>query len=147
MTAYITIPVASRSNVLRVANGALRYKPDLTAEQVRALYQKYGLDEGGTRNSTADAAPKQSRPRPAGQEGGGSDMGQVRTPTLDIAVLWKLLPDSTLQPIRVRTGITDHTVTEVTDVLAGNLSEGDQLVTGAMSATKTSAPGMGTPRR
>jgi hypothetical protein len=132
---------------LRVANGALRYKPDLTAEQVRALYRKYGLDEGGTRPSTADAAPKQSRPRPAGQEGGGSDAGQVRTPALDIAVLWKLLPDSTLQPIKVRTGITDHTVTEVSDVLAGNLSEGDQLVTGAMSVTKTSAPGMGTPRR
>src|SRR4029077_9938499 len=45
MTAYITIPVASASNTIRVPNGALRYKPDLTAEQIHALYQKYGLDD------------------------------------------------------------------------------------------------------
>src|SRR5258708_15749498 len=44
MTAYITIPVASTSNVLRVPNGALRYKPDLKAEEIHALLQKYALD-------------------------------------------------------------------------------------------------------
>src|SRR5207253_477393 len=52
MTAYITIPVATANSVLRVANGALRYKPDLSAEQIRALYQKYGL----TRQATAGSA-------------------------------------------------------------------------------------------
>src|SRR5437879_13469786 len=43
MTAYITIPVDTANNVVRVANGALRYKQDLSAEQIRALHQKYGL--------------------------------------------------------------------------------------------------------
>ena len=147
MTAYITIPVASRSNVLRVANGALRYKPDLTAEEIRALYQKYGLDEGGARPASSEAAAKQGHPRSAGQQGGGSEKGEVRTAPLDTAILWKLLSDNTLQPVKVRTGITDHTVTEVTDILAGNLKEGDQLVTGAMTTSKTAAPGMGAPRR
>src|SRR6202011_305801 len=52
MTAYITIPVAFTSNALRVPNGALRYKPDLKAEEVRALRQKYGVDE----NTKAEAA-------------------------------------------------------------------------------------------
>src|SRR5437867_7464575 len=46
MTAYITIPVATAKNVLRVPNGALRYKPDVKPEDIRALYQKYGLTSG-----------------------------------------------------------------------------------------------------
>src|SRR5437870_7739589 len=46
MTAYVTIPVANAQSVLRIPNGALRYKPDLPADQVRALYQKYGLFSG-----------------------------------------------------------------------------------------------------
>ena len=46
MTAYITIPVANAQNTLRVPNGALRYKPDMPAEQVRALYKQYGLTSG-----------------------------------------------------------------------------------------------------
>src|SRR2546422_7644926 len=57
MTAYITIPVATAKNVLRLANGALRYKPDLSAEQIRALYQKYGL----TRQAASGGAPARHR--------------------------------------------------------------------------------------
>ena len=147
MTAYITIPVASRSNVLRVANGALRYKPDLTADQIRAIYQSHGLEEGGIRASGGDAGAGPGRPRSSGREGGGSDSGEVKTPPLDIAVIWKLLPDNTLEPVRIRTGITDHTVTEVLGVLNGELKPGDPLITGAMSASKVSGPGMGAPRR
>ena len=49
MTAYITIPVANAQNTLRVPNGALRYKPDMPAEQVRALYKQYGLTSGQAR--------------------------------------------------------------------------------------------------
>ena len=151
MTAYITIPVASASNVLSVPNGALRYKPDLKAEEIRALLQKYGLDDRANAqagdNPGSGAAGKQSRARTPGQEGGGNQTGQERTPRLDVAVLWKLRPDSTLEPVRIRTGITDHTVTEVAEILKGELKEGDELVTGSMTASKTSGPGMGTQRR
>ncbi len=45
MTAYVSIPVATAANVLKVPNGALRYKPDLPAEEIRALYQKHGIPE------------------------------------------------------------------------------------------------------
>jgi len=54
--------------------------------------------------------------------------------------------DNTLEPVRIRTGITDHTVTEVAQVLNGQLNEDDELVTGGMSATSSSntrAPGLG----
>jgi HlyD family secretion protein len=148
MTAYITIPVASAKSVLRVPNGALRYKPDLKADEIRALYQKYGLDSGkavqaaGETPGGGGASGKQYRARTQGQEGGGSDAAQ-RTPRLDVAVLWKLHPDKTLEPVRVRTGITDHTVTEIAEVLKGELKEGDELVTGSMTTKPTAGPGMG----
>jgi HlyD family secretion protein len=150
MTAYITIPVAWSSNVLRVPNGALRYKPDFGAAEIRALYQKYGLDErasaqGASKATGASVPGKQSRTREPGV-GGNSD-GQARTTLLDVAVLWKLHPDSTLEPVRIRTGITDHTLTEVAAILKGELKEGDELVTGSMTVRKASAPGTAAPRR
>jgi HlyD family secretion protein len=151
MTAYITIPVASANNVLSVPNGALRYKPDLKAEEIRALLQKYGLDDNANAQAAdstgSGAAGKQSRVRTPGQEGGGNDTTQGRTPRLDVALLWKLRPDGTLEPVRIRTGITDHTITEVAEILKGELNEGDELVTGSMTASKTSGPGMGAQRR
>jgi HlyD family secretion protein len=160
MTAYITIPVASADNVLRVPNGALRYKPDLTAEQIRGLYQKYGLSSSqpaqAGQAAQAEGGPgasgKQWRARAAGSEGGGAASGQQRPPRMDVSVVWKLRPDKTLEPVRIRTGITDHTVTEVAQVLKGELNQGDELVTGAAAASSPSAsrpPGLGggAPRR
>src|SRR5438876_1127356 len=81
MTAYITIPVATAKNVLRVPNGALRYKPDMKAEDIRALYKKYGLQGGEqTRASTegpgaGGASGKQWRAQSQGSRGGGGDTG------------------------------------------------------------------------
>jgi HlyD family secretion protein len=152
MTAYITIPVASASNALRVPNGALRYKPDLKVEEIRALYQKYGLDDNTTTSIASDTsgggvAGKRDRAHAAGSQPGGSDTEQERTPRLDIAVLWKLHPDQTIEPVKIRTGITDHTVTEVAEVVKGELKPGEELVTGSMTANKTSAPGMGAGQR
>jgi HlyD family secretion protein len=152
MTAYITIPVASASNALRVPNGALRYKPDLKAEEIRAIYQKYGLDDNATTsiasdNSGSGVAGKRDRAHAAVPQPSGNDTEQERTPRLDVAVLWKLHPDQTLEPVKIRTGITDHTVTEVAEVVKGELKQGEELVTGSMTASKTSSPGMGAAQR
>jgi HlyD family secretion protein len=164
MTAYVTIPVANAQSVLRIPNGALRYKPDLPADQVRALYQKYGLFSGQQQAQVGGLGPDQGggngrrqqwRGRGEGAPGGGAESGQAqqqRTQRQDVSVVWKLRPDKTLEPVRIRTGITDHTVTEVTQVLHGQLNEGDQLITGAMtpSAASTRPPGLGgaqAPRR
>jgi HlyD family secretion protein len=165
MTAYITIPVATARNVLRVPNGALRYKPDMKPEEIRALYVKYGLAGGETAGKSGEAADGrtaenrggngggseagggQYRARAEGQQGGGAGSSQQHTPRLDVAVVWKLRPDKTLEPVRMRTGITDHTLTEVAQVLHGDLRDGDQLVTGSMSTSKqTMGPGMGAAR-
>src|ERR1700726_2201976 len=46
MTAYVTIPVDTVRNVLKLPNTALRYKPPLSADEVIALYKQYGIETG-----------------------------------------------------------------------------------------------------
>src|SRR5262249_44335959 len=111
MTAYVTIPVANTKNVLRVPNGALRYKPDMKAEEIRALYKKYGLISSDQSQTAANEGPnaggasgKQYRARAQGDQGGGGTP-QPHTPRLDVAVVWKMRPDKSLEPVRLRTGI------------------------------------------
>ena len=157
MTAYVTIPVASATNVLKIPNGALRYKPDMKAEEIRALYKQYGLDGGGSRTASNDQASsgagagRQARASGEGVAGGGNGtgqgtaQGQTRSPRMDVAIVWKLHADKTLEPVRVRTGITDHTVTEVVQVLNGDLKDGDDVITGSMAASANRAPGATSP--
>ena len=154
MTAYITIPVANAKSVMRVPNGALRYKPDLPADQIRALYQRYGLASSEAPQTASAGGPaaggatgKQYRARAEGTQGGGGDGAPTRTPRVDVAVVWKLNAQKELEPVRVRTGITDHTLTEVVQIMNGQLNEGDELVTGAMSANSAGSrpPTMGGP--
>lgn len=166
MTAYISIPVASAQGVLRVSNGALRFKPDLSAEEIRALYQKNGIHIGGgggkqnaqaaggiqggeNASTSAPLAGQRNRAASGGEQpgggvraGGGASGGAASTGMpLDRAVVWKLTAEKQLVPVQIKTGITDHTVTEVSQVLAGQLNEGDQLVTGSAKTASASAPG------
>ena len=153
MTAYVTIPVATAGNVVKVPNGALRYKPDMSATELEAVYQKYGLPENGGRAHavpTSAAAnggdPRPQEPardhRPQANGAASSNSGDVTAPRFDTQVVWKLLPDKSLQPVRIRTGITDHTFTEVVQQLSGEIKQGDELVTGvAQSRSGPSRPG------
>jgi len=45
MTAYVTIPVATAENVVKVPNAALRYKPPLAPDVVKGLLAKLGIAE------------------------------------------------------------------------------------------------------
>jgi HlyD family secretion protein len=139
MTAYVSIPVASVSNVVKIPNAALRYKPDLPAERVRELYSKYGI--------TAPQTQQPSRAETPGQQPGGGTRERAApggNNTSDTAVVWKLLPDKSLQPIQVHIALTDHTFTALT---SGELKPGDELVTGATTAKAAAAPSMGGQRR
>ncbi len=152
MTAYITIPVASATDVLRVPNSALRYKPDMKAEEIRAIYQKFGLDNPGApsvgNHAAANNGPeyvgealkKINRRTSAGQnEAIGLTTTVPHSP--DVVVLWKVRPDRTLEPVRIRSGITDHTVTEVAEVFNGSLTSDEDLVTGTVIAGPKMGPG------
>jgi HlyD family secretion protein len=170
MTAYVSIPVAEASAVLRIPNGALRYRPD----DAQALLEKAGMGGGagsgagggagagagqgrggqggggGAAASGGAAAGGVPTPRTRGavgtdaaQNGGGAaPAARPRDQKQDVATVWKLMPDKSLQPVRVKLGITDHTVSEVVQVLRGELKEGDALVIGASksSSASSSAP-------
>jgi HlyD family secretion protein len=56
MTAYVTIPVATVKNVLKLPNTALRYKPPMPDEEVLALYKKYGIEAGESQQSNPAVA-------------------------------------------------------------------------------------------
>jgi HlyD family secretion protein len=43
MTAYVTIPVATAENVVKLPNAALRFKPPMPPETVRAMYAQAGI--------------------------------------------------------------------------------------------------------
>ncbi len=150
MTAYVTIPVASASNVLKVPNGALRYKPDLRPEEVRALYARYGIQDTASEGRRA-AAARRPQPEEGAQPGGAAGDDGPPQPRPDVAIVWKLRPDKNLEPLRLRLGITDRTVTELVEVLKGELKEGDLLVTGATRASSgprsPMSGGGGPPRR
>ena len=48
MTAYVTVPVASAANVLKIPNAALRYTPPLALEDVQALQKESRADASGS---------------------------------------------------------------------------------------------------
>jgi len=197
MTAYVTIPVATARDVIKIPNGALRFKPEMPDEQRRALLAKYGLlgpaaspggDGAGTvraqeRSGGDNAGPgagqgggqggggqggneeerarrrerfQQMSPEERAQarahrqgmrEGGGGGGQSFQGPGVESAsqILWKLLPNNTLQPVRVKTGVTDFTVTAM---LEGDIQPGDKFVIGqTMSGRASSSPVGGMPRR
>jgi HlyD family secretion protein len=117
MTAYATIPVASVQDVDKVPNAALRYKPPLPPEQLRALQAKAGV-------------------------GGNVDVTQAgaATPPRETAVVWKLNPDHTIAPVEIALGLTDHAFTQVSSVLAGSIKPGEQVVTGALVSKAPPGP-------
>jgi HlyD family secretion protein len=132
MTAYVTVPVATATDVVKVPNGALRFTPDLTAQQISDLYQKAGI-------ASTSAARKGGK--------GTQSSGQQAT----TAVVWKLNADKSVEPVQIKLGITDHTTTEVAQVIKGSLNPQDQVITGSAAANKTTsptaaAPGMGAAR-
>jgi HlyD family secretion protein len=132
MTAYVTIPVATVQNAVKLPNTALRYKPLMTDQEVLDLYKRYGI-EGTEQQRSAKAVAEENAAAVSAQN-------LPRAPKVETAVVWKRHPDQSIEPVRVSLGITDHAYTEVTAVLQGNLKEGDELVIRSVSS-KPQAPG------
>ena len=56
MTAYVTIPVDTVKNAMKLPNTALRYKPPMTAEEILAIYKQYGIDESEQKQAAGEPA-------------------------------------------------------------------------------------------
>jgi HlyD family secretion protein len=132
MTAYVTIPVATAQNVLKLPNTALRYKPPMPAEEVLALYQRYGIEDGEGQRGADSAAEESGALARAAQN-------MPRAPKAETAVVWKLHPDNSMEPVKVSLGITDHAYTEANAILKGELKEGDDVIIRSVTS-KTPAP-------
>lgn len=127
MTAYVTIPVDTVKNTMKLPNTALRYKPPMSAEEILAIYKQYGIDAGEQKQTVEEPAVGGVVAGNTGQAGAGAQ-NPPRTPKRDSAVVWKLHADNTMEPVKVSLGITDHAFTEVSRVLTGALKEGDEVI-------------------
>lgn len=115
MTANVSVEVARRDNVLKVPSGALSFKPAL----------KGAAPDGGTSaGMTASAGTAR-----AGAPGGVQAAGAGRLPGMQ--TVWVKNGPGDPRPVRIRPGITDGYFTEV---IGGDLKEGDQVLTGLAGA-------------
>lgn len=141
MTAYVTIPVDTVKNAMKLPNTALRYKPPMSAEEILAIYKQYGID--GSEQKQAVEDPALTGTVNAGQSV-ATMQNSPRAPKRDSAVVWKLHADNTMEPVKVSLGITDHAFTEVNGVLKGALKEGDDVIIRSVAAK---SQGLGAIRR
>lgn len=191
MTAYVTIRVANARDVVKIPNGALRFKPELPVQERHALLQKYGLlgppanrgreegtVQGSEKTSRRPGEPEsregvseeqrarwrerlqgmspqeraqargrgQARHQPAEEEEGSFPARPRSGPEAQgkFQIVWKLNPDNFLQPVRVKTGLTDFTFTAM---LEGDLQPGDKLVIGQVVKGRSRSPLGRVPRR
>jgi len=117
MTANVSFVYAQKNGVLRVANSALRFRP--SKEVLRALR---GPDDAGAPAGAPGTEPPKAR---------GERNPEQRT-------LW-CMRGGQFAPVTVKVGVSDGTLTEITD---GDLKEGDEVVTDVRGgpADKPSAP-------
>jgi HlyD family secretion protein len=125
MTAYVTIPVDTVKNTMKLPNTALRYKPPMSAEEILAIYKQYGIDASEQKQAVEESAAGGNGAAIGGQ---AATQNAPRAPKKDSAVVWKLRADNTMEPVKVSLGITDHAYTEVSGVAKGALKEGDDVI-------------------
>jgi HlyD family secretion protein len=140
MTAYVTIPVDTAENVLKIPNGALRYKPQVGSGEMRAIYRHYGIGTDEDGSSTASATAPSAADGAAnlshldGAQVGAMASRTTRESKTQSVIVWKLRADDSIEPVQIITGITDHAYTAVVHTVRGELKEGDQVITGSLAA-------------
>jgi len=158
MTANLTIIIDERNNVLKVPNAALRFIPQGATGQQSGKATGAGNSNGQTRRQqqsvNTNGASDSTSGNSSSQQGNGGE-ARFAPPTAPVLagqtrVVWVLGQDGKPQSRRIKVGLTDGVATEVVE---GNLQEGEMVVTGQMissasaaqSPTPASALG-GTPR-
>ncbi len=160
MTATVSIIVGEAKNALRVPNAALRYNPNLPQAELEKLMKEMagqmmaertqgGQPGEGRGPSAATGQPSAGQPQakaslPAGQSQGQRIMGlmgqggQRRQPTR----VWVQDAAGKLRMVFLRTGVTDNSYSEI---LRGELKEGDEVIVGDSTSTSSQNQRMGPP--
>ncbi len=157
MTANVLVPVDERKGTLKVANAALRFRPDPTdivgapAGKTSKPAEKGGVQAAPSAGGNTAAAP--SSP-PPGRAGGGQGRGPASGATSGRgpagprpATVYVEAGNGKLKPVVVKTSITDGNATAIE---SADLKEGDEIVVGlatARAGIPGSPAGGGPPRR
>lgn len=128
MTANVTFVYAQRDDALRVPNAALRFRPPpdvVAAARASGALGASGAAAGEPRGAGAGAGAV----RPASATGGASDPRPRADPDdFSHRTVWVLRGGNPV-PVRIQTGISDGTTTEVVN---GGLQPGDACVIDAI---------------
>jgi HlyD family secretion protein len=154
MTADVVLEVARASDVLRVPNAALRFRPPASAAASGARSGRPGgapaeasaarpSGSGGFAGRPGGGRGEGSAPGGSAAAASGSWHGEHKLPP-GFAVVYKLGPAGALERARIHTGLTDGRYTEVKE---GELAAGDAVVVGATVASErdSSAPAVRSP--
>lgn len=115
MTAQVSMVVASKNDVVRIPNAALRFKPP--KDEVRDKTRK-----PEERKAAASASGETAKPAQAGAgEQRGEGARQRKPPTR----VYKVGPDGELLAVDIQTGIASN---QFTELLSGDVKPGDDLV-------------------
>jgi HlyD family secretion protein len=136
MTADLTVTIDERNDVLKVPNSALRFTPqtaDATASRTGGN-SNGSRRNAGQRRGAGNANDAAATPQPDGQNAQqqGGARGQFARATEPVLPgqtrrVWVLGADGKPEPRRIKVGLSDGSATEVVE---GELREGDVIVTG-----------------
>lgn len=151
MTANLTITIDERNNVLKVPNSALRFAPtDASGQRIGRSGGSGGSGGGnggaggqrrqGGQQSAATPGGSPSDQQNGAQQGGQSNFAPPSAPVLagQTRAIWVMGSDGKLQSRRIKIGLTDGASTEVVE---GNLQEGELVVIGQTISGATKAAG------
>lgn len=146
MTSNLTFTIDERSNVLKVPNAALRFRPQQTSDGENTQRTMRRSSQGQQAANAGGTAAEQNGAQSGGQR--ASNFAPPSAPVLQgqTRVVWVMGQDGKPQRRRITVGLSDGAATEVVD---GDLREGDTVITGqnVSSSTRTQstqqAPGFG----
>jgi HlyD family secretion protein len=137
MTATISIITGEASDVLLVPNAALRFTPELSQEELRAIYEEIRNGMGGGQQGPQSKKPIEGNggQRQEGQRMGGDRsammMGQGGQQGTRLRQtrprVWIEDENGKLRMVYLQPGVTDNTMTEIK---SGELEEGQEVITG-----------------
>ena len=162
MTATVNIITGEAKGVLRIPNAALRFTPNLPAEDLAKIMKEAGermfakrQAEGGAPQAEGGVAPAPATaaapgtpsvqggqtggPRMFGQGGGGAQRSGRRPSTV-----WYLDAAGKLTVSFIRPGVADSSFTEL---LRSELKEGQEIITGLNGTSASTAATAGGPQR
>jgi HlyD family secretion protein len=139
MTANLTITIDERNNVLKVPNSALRFTPQDANRQRTGAGQGQGQGQGQGRRRQ-----QQQGDSAQGGDGGENRFAPASAPVLpgQRRVVWVLGQDGKPERRRITVGLSDGSATEVVE---GDLNEGDMVITGQTLTSNTSGSSTQTP--